>query len=573
MYHNSYYNDHPSSKQMRYIRAIELYAEEEFDGDTMGEASEYINRNKHFYEEGRKVIDLKTKLQEKQAEEELLQKLLQDSTPQDPAEMYPLARSMHRHFVLHYGPTNSGKTYMALEALKNANRGLYVGPLRLLALEVSEKFNDQGVACSLITGEEENIVPNAHITASTIEMLSTKEQYDVVVIDEAQMLQDQDRGANWTTAILGTCAKEIHVCMAPEAVNLVQTLISTCGDTCELISHSRSTELIFEGKYDNEIKRGDAYIVFSRKQVLSLAAEFESNGYAVSVIYGNLPPSARREEARRFVEGETEVLISTDAIGMGLNLPIKRIVFMETSKFDGTTHRNLTVPEIKQIAGRAGRQGIFEEGFVAVKGDIKLIKNALITESKNIEKATIGIPEPAFMLPYDPKKILSRWKKIEVPDLYKKTDISNLISLCDNVPCNLNECPREILYKFLTCSIDIKNTILLNDWKRYFSDHLNGKIFNHPQISNSNSLEDLETNYKQWDLYFQICKKFKQLINADKINSIKLEISKKINNVLKENKKKFGKRCNCCNCNLPYNYRYGLCEDCYEKQRMEYHFF
>ena len=196
------YGGQPSSKQMRYIKAIELYVDEEFTGDTMAEASDYISRHQHAYEEGRKQVDLKTKRAEKEQEEELLRKLLQDSTSQDPASLYPKARSIQRRFILHVGPTNSGKTYSALEALKYAANGVYLGPLRLLALEVSEKFNAQGVPCSLITGEEELLVDNAYITASTIEMLSIQEHYDIVVIDEAQMLQDRDRGHNWTNAIL-----------------------------------------------------------------------------------------------------------------------------------------------------------------------------------------------------------------------------------------------------------------------------------------------------------------------------------------------------------------------------------
>ena len=90
-----------------------------------------------------------------------------------------------------------------------------------------------------------------------------------------------------------------------------------------------------------------------------------------------MPPAARREEARRFIEGETDILVSTDAIGMGLNLPIQRIIFMRASKFDGVTIRDLNQSEIKQIAGRAGRQGIFDTGYVASKENQQLISKSL----------------------------------------------------------------------------------------------------------------------------------------------------------------------------------------------------
>jgi ATP-dependent RNA helicase SUPV3L1/SUV3 len=565
MSYYGYYDGHPSSKQMRYIKAIELYVDEEFTGDTMEEASEYIRRHERAYKEGRKKVDIKTKLAEKQQEEELLKKLLQDSTSQDPVTLYPKARSITRRFILHVGPTNSGKTYSALEALKTAYNGVYLGPLRLLALEVSEKFNNQGIPCSLITGEEEQIVENAYITASTIEMLSVKEHYDIVVIDEAQMLQDRDRGHNWTNAIIGSYADEIHVCMAPEALDIVVALINACNDTYEIVEHTRKTPLEFESKTDKNKNPGDAYIVFSRKEVLALASDLESKGNKVSVIYGSLPPAARREEARRFIEGETNILVSTDAIGMGLNLPIKRVVFMKTTKFDGKEQRMLTESEIKQIAGRAGRQGIFDIGYVYSKEHQGYVQKALMCDIPSIKQASFGIPEPAFMLPYNIKKILSRWNQIDVPDLYVKMDVEPLIELCNVAPIDVNECPRDMLYQFLTCSIDTKNTTLIEDWRLYFFNIFNNKDIVMPKVSKSNSLEELETNYKQFDLYFQVCKKFRIPVDAIEINDIKSSIAKRINNILKKDKEKYKKSCRICGKSLPFNHQHGICEKCYRK--------
>ena len=557
------YNGDPSYKQIRYIKAIELYVDEEFTGTTMAEASEYIDKYKEAYEEGRKLVDIKTKRAEKEQEEALLKQLLQDSTSQDPASLYPKARSIQRRFVLHVGPTNSGKTYSALEALKYATNGVYLGPLRLLALEVSEKFNSQGVPCSLITGEEELLVENSYITASTIEMLTVQEHYDIVVIDEAQMLQDRDRGHNWTNAILGVYANEIHVCMAPEALDIVIKLIESCHDTYEVVNHERKVPLVFESKYDKQKKPGDAYIVFSRKDVLHLASDFESKGYKVSVVYGSLPPAARREEARRFIDGETDILVSTDAIGMGLNLPIQRVVFMRTSKFDGVMIRDLNSSEIKQIAGRAGRQGIFDVGYVTSKENQQLISKSLSSDVPSITQASFGIPETAFNLPYNVKKILSRWKLIDVPELYKKMDVQPLIDLCDVTPVDLNECSRDILYKFLTCSIDTKNKTLISDWQRYFARIYKNQEIKMPVVNTTDDLDALETNYKQFDLYFQVCKKFKIPVDAIEINNIKLKIAKRINNILKKDKEKCKKVCKMCGKTLPFNYEFGICEKCH----------
>ncbi|MBM6839638.1 RNA helicase, partial [Clostridium saudiense] len=120
-----------------------------------------------------------------------------------------------------------------------------------------------------------------------------------------------------------------------------------------------------------------------------------------SIIYGSLPYSTRKKQFERFLSGETEVIVCTDAIGMGVNLPIKRIVFLETRKFDGISLRKLRVPEIKQIAGRAGRKGIYNKGYVTSMTDRELIKDALSQKAKKIEKCYIGIPDSLLELDID----------------------------------------------------------------------------------------------------------------------------------------------------------------------------
>ena len=125
-------------------------------------------------------------------------------------------------------------------------------------------------------------------------------------------------------------------------------------DRFKIIRHKRNTRLTLQEEpyvLGRDLKKGDALIVFSKKSVLALAAHLENQGVHCSVIYGNLPPATRREQVRRFLAKETEVVVSTDAIGMGLNLPIRRIVFVETRKFDGVNKRTLNPEEIKQIAG------------------------------------------------------------------------------------------------------------------------------------------------------------------------------------------------------------------------------
>ena len=181
-------------------------------------------------------------------------------------------------------------------------------------------------------------------------------------------------------------------------------MIKRCGDQYRVIRHKRNTRLTVERKLFSlisDLKKGDALIVFSKKSVLALAAHLEGQGVRCSVIYGSLPPATRREQVRRFLEKETEVVVSTDAIGMGLNLPIRRIVFVETQKFDGVSKRDLEPGEIKQIAGRAGRFGLYEEGFVAAVENIELIEDGLGRLPIPLLKAYIGFPEQLLPLPAD----------------------------------------------------------------------------------------------------------------------------------------------------------------------------
>ena len=309
-----------------------------------------------------------------------VEKGIRDAVKRRPEEEYPGARELKRSFILHIGPTNSGKTHDALERLKESSHGAYFGPLRLLALEVYDRLNAQQIPCSMITGEEILETPDAICKACTIEMLNDHEYFDIVVVDECQMVADPYRGHNWTRAILGLQADEIHLCMAPEAEDIVVQMIRRCGDRYQIIRHKRNTRLTLEEKpysMKKDLKKGDALIVFSKKSVLALAAHLEHHGTRCSVIYGSLPPASRREQVRRFLAKETDVVVSTDAIGMGLNLPIRRIVFVETSKFDGIGRRPLLPEEIRQIAGRAGRFGLYDEGFVAAVDDLETIRDGL----------------------------------------------------------------------------------------------------------------------------------------------------------------------------------------------------
>lgn len=160
--------------------------------------------------------------------------------------------------------------------------------------------------------------------------------------------------------------------------------------------YQRKTALICEDtpfSFPESVLPGDALVVFSKKSVLDVAGRLEEEGIKASVIYGSLPPEIRRRQMQLFTSGKTKVVVATDAIGMGLNLPVRRIVFVQTQKFDGTTRRGLTVPEVKQIAGRAGRFGLFDTGYVNAMGQESLdyIPGNSLLRRKNQSKKSASV--------------------------------------------------------------------------------------------------------------------------------------------------------------------------------------
>lgn len=278
------------------------------------------------------------------------------------------ARQLQRKVTLYVGPPNSGKTYAAFERLAQAVDGAYLAPLRLLALEGRDRLAAKGVPCSLLTGEENVPAEGSRVVSSTIEMVGTNTPIDVAVIDEAQMIFDASRGWAWTQAIVAVPANEVIIICSAYAVPAIEKLLGLCGERCTVREFERKqhVQLLPNPVPVSTLQLGDAVVAFSRRDVLMLRDQIAAAGHPVSVIYGALPPEVRKREAARFADGAAHILVATDAIGMGLNLPIRRVLFSTMSKFDGQGDRPLSESEVHQIAGRAGRYGIHEEGFVGV---------------------------------------------------------------------------------------------------------------------------------------------------------------------------------------------------------------
>jgi len=281
---------------------------------------------------------------------------------------FATARALNRRITLITGPTNSGKSHTALDRLAGSESGMALAPLRLLAHEFRDALATRGVPASLSTGEERMRVPGSRHLAATVEMCPFHLPVDVALVDEAQMLGDRDRGAAWTAAIMGAPARDVFVLGAPEAATQVRRIAALCGDPLEEVTLERKGPLTAARAPVGlgDLQTGDALVAFSRRDVLDMRAELVKRGKRVAVIYGALSPEVRRAEAQRFRDGDADILVATDAIGMGLNLPISRVIFTTLRKFDGEGRRELNAQEVKQIGGRAGRYGRFEAGVVAV---------------------------------------------------------------------------------------------------------------------------------------------------------------------------------------------------------------
>ena len=498
--------------------------------------------------------------------------LLLKEIPEDVTLLYPGARSMHRHFILHLGPTNSGKTYQSLQACKSAETGVYLAPLRLLAYEICERFNLEGVPCRMITGEEEIDVPFASHTSSTVEMLNTNEHYDVAVVDECQLIEDEERGGAWTAAVLGLMADEIHLCAAENAKNILISLIDLCGDSYEIVNHERSVPLRCDKRdfvFPKDVEREDALIAFTKKGVLYYAEQLRKVGIKASVIYGDLPYDVRRNEVKRYVNGETDIVVATDAIGMGLNLPIERVIFLTTEKFDGTQQRSLTPTEIKQIAGRAGRYGMFPKGYAGSIEERKMVRRAIFSDIPQIREARIGFPYSLTGIEGPISQLMSKWGEIEPKSGFEHADLSVEIALAEELERETND--KDLVYKFVMIPFDEKNEVLKELWLDLFRDEKSsrtGRYMDYLPIAPSEDtpLDALEVRFKACDMLYHYIETFTAAHTEDLRTVLmrKNEISARIMELLSRQRLSM-KKCRICGKELPFRHKFGVCEECFAR--------
>ena len=456
--------------------------------------------------------------------------------PDNPKDEYNLARRMERKFYIHLGDTNTGKTYNAMQRLKEAKSGVYLSPLRILALENFERLNNEGVICNLSTGEEEVIKEGATHVSSTIEKANIKKQYDIAVIDEIQMIDDSQRGDAWTRALLGLPASEIHICGALNSKKLLIKILEDCGEEYEIKEYKRNTPLEVEKADFNvdDAMEGDAIVLFSKKKVLEMAKAYSEKGIKASIIYGDLPPEVRKKQYDQFINKENKIVITTDAIGMGVNLPIRRVVFVNTKKFDGEEFRELKSQEVKQIAGRAGRKGIYEVGYVAtIKGWQEFIKERIEEEDMLIKSAVLGPSEAILRIKnIRLKEKLALWRdRSSKFDYYRKMDITEYLLILDRISKYKLKDKDE--WNLLKVAFDVNQDELMTTFLNFVDELfiLKYEELTKPQIFSENLFE-LEIYYQKIDMYYSFSKIFNLPIDIEWVNTERLRVSEEINNIL-----------------------------------------
>ena len=288
------------------------------------------------------------------------------------------------------GPTNTGKTFMAIETMLGFDSGMIGFPLRLLAREVYDKIvNRVGISnVALITGEEKIIPANSKYFLCTVESMPIDKQLDFVGIDEIQMCSDRERGHIFTDRLLNLRGEKLTMLMGS---NTMKSLLSNLKEDIEFISKDRLSQLTYSGyKKISRIERKSAIIAFSAEEVYAIAELLRRQKGGAAIVMGSLSPKTRNSQVELYQKGDVDYLVATDAIGMGINMDLDNIYFSNLKKFDGKKLRRLNLSEIGQISGRAGRNkndgsfGITGECKEITSEEVELLENHKFEDIRNI---------------------------------------------------------------------------------------------------------------------------------------------------------------------------------------------
>ncbi|OSZ69584.1 helicase [Sphingomonas sp. IBVSS2] len=254
------------------------------------------------------------------------------------------------------GPTNTGKTHLAVERMAGHASGMIGFPLRLLAREVYDRvvrMKGSAAEVALITGEEKILPPKARWFLCTAESMPLERDVAFVGLDEAQLGADPERGHVFTDRLLRARGREETMILGSDSL---KPMLKALVPEAEVIGRPRFSTLSYAGaKKLSRLPRRSAIVAFSAEEVYAVAEALRRLRGGAAVVMGALSPRTRNAQVAMFQAGEVDYLVATDAIGMGLNMDVHHVAFASLSKFDGRRQRRLTVAEMAQIAGRAGR--------------------------------------------------------------------------------------------------------------------------------------------------------------------------------------------------------------------------
>jgi ATP-dependent RNA helicase SUPV3L1/SUV3 len=323
------------------------------------------------------------------------------------------------------GPTNTGKTYVAIERMLEYETGIFGLPLRLLAREVYDKCVEKiGVGkVALITGEEKIIPSTANYFICTVESMPKNKEVEFIAIDEIQMCADRERGHIFTQRLLQSRGTKLTMFLGSQ---VMAKIIEDLVDGVEFEKKERYSKLSYSGiKKISRLDRKVAIIAFSIEEVYAIAELVRRQKGGAAVIMGSLSPKTRNSQVGLYQSGDVDYLIATDAIGMGLNMDINEIYFSSLKKFDGKKTRRLNLVEMSQIAGRAGRYK--NDGGFGTTGDCETLNS---DEIEKIEKHQL--PDTKMIYWRNSNLDFSSPKKL-IASLELKPNKSNLIKTNDSL--------------------------------------------------------------------------------------------------------------------------------------------
>ena len=347
------------------------------------------------------------------------------------------------------GPTNTGKTHLAVETMLGYENGIIGFPLRLLAREIFDKcVNKVGAEkVALITGEEKIIPKSPKYYVCTVESMPQDMMVDFVAVDEIQMCTDHERGHIFTDRLLNARGEKLTMFLGSHTM---KSVISSLINNIEFVARERYSKLSYSGhKKISRLNPKTALIAFSVDEVYAIAELVRRQKGGAAIIMGSLSPKTRNSQVELYQSGDANFLVATDAIGMGINMDINNVSFSNLRKFDGKKTRKLNLSEISQIAGRAGRH--INDGTFGITGQCKQLTS---DEIEKLEKHELNEVDVLY---WRNSKINFNSLDNLVSSLEKKTNSEFLK--------RINDCEDEKVLKFL-----IKNN---NDIKaKYSKDYI-----------------------------------------------------------------------------------------------------